>query len=264
LIAERCALLGGEAEFARILLIAFTGLRWGEATGLQASYIRGPDHRRNHPYIRVEWQLVELNGKFYLAPPKDGSRRDVDLPDWLFTLLQRIKHGARKCRSPVCADGASACGSREPFLFLGVEGGHARRSNYAARVFRPACDGLYPAEKPRRGYQREPWRVHCYNEPWPAIPVPMTGKRRAKVEQLAECCWGPLAPGLTPHGLRHGHQTALTRPRAQGAATRPARPRTLRRHRRPLHAHRRRDDRGTAHEPDVEVAVHRRRTSANR
>ena len=39
------------------------------------------------------------------------------------------------------------------FLFLGAEAGHARRSNYAARVFRPAADGIYPAEKRRRGYR---------------------------------------------------------------------------------------------------------------
>jgi integrase len=100
LLAERCGLLGGEAEFIRVLLIAFTGLRWGEVNGLQASYVRGPDRRRNHFYIRVEWQMIELNGKFYLAPPKEGSRRDVDIPGWLFTLLQRIRAGARRCRCP--------------------------------------------------------------------------------------------------------------------------------------------------------------------
>ena len=98
-------------------------------------------------------------------------------------------------------------------MFLGPEGGHARRSNYASRVFRPAAEGRYPAEKVRRGYERTAWRVHCYREPWPGIPVPMPGMRRTKVEQLAECSWAPLAPGLTPHGLRHGHQTAMRRDR---------------------------------------------------
>ena len=33
LLAERCGLLGGEAEFIRVLLIAFTGLRWGRRSG---------------------------------------------------------------------------------------------------------------------------------------------------------------------------------------------------------------------------------------
>jgi hypothetical protein len=39
---------------------------------------------------------------------------------------------------------------------------------------------------------------------------------------VAECCWAPLVPGLTPHGLRHGHQTAMRRDRV---------PRVLRRDR---------------------------------
>ncbi len=200
--------------------MAFTGLRWGEATGLQASYVRGPDRRRNHFYIRVEWQLVELNGKFYLAPPKEGSRRDVDIPGWLFALLERVK--ARRCRCPRRDDGTSACGTREAFVFLGAEAGHARRSNYASRIFRPAADGVYPAEKRRRGYHTGRWRVHCSREPFPGIPVPMKGMHRAKAEQLAECSWAALMPGLTPHGLRHGHQTAMRRDRV---------PRVLRRDR---------------------------------
>jgi hypothetical protein len=39
---------------------------------------------------------------------------------------------------------------------------------------------------------------------------------------VAECCWAPLVAGLTPHGLRHGHQTAMRRDRV---------PRVLRRDR---------------------------------
>jgi integrase len=111
LLAERCALLGGEAEFVRALLMAFTGLRWGEVIGLQASYVRTPDRRRNHYYIRVEWQLVELNGKFYLAPPKDGSRRDIDIPEWLFNLVGEITPLASRCRRQ--DDGTSLCGSAD-------------------------------------------------------------------------------------------------------------------------------------------------------
>ncbi len=50
----------------------------------------------------------------------------------------------------------------------------------------------------------------------------MKGMHRAKAEQVADCSWAPLIPGLTPHGLRHGHQTAMRRDRV---------PRVLRRDR---------------------------------
>jgi hypothetical protein len=45
---------------------------------------------------------------------------------------------------------------------------------------------------------------------------------RAMAEQVADCSWAPLILGLTPHGLRHGHQTAMRRDRV---------PRVLRRDR---------------------------------
>ena len=64
--------------------------------------------------------------------------------------------------------------------------------------------------------------MHCSRDPFPGIPVPMRGMHRAKAEQLAECSWAPLIAGLTPHGLRHGHQTAMRRDRV---------PRVLRRDR---------------------------------
>ncbi len=64
--------------------------------------------------------------------------------------------------------------------------------------------------------------MHCSRDPFPGIPVPMRGMHRAKAEQLSECSWAALIPGLTPHGLRHGHQTAMRRDRV---------PRVLRRDR---------------------------------
>ena len=148
---------------------------------------RAPDRRRNHHYIRVEWPLVELNGKFYLAPPKDGSRRDIDIPEWLFALLGQIASQASRCRCPRPDDGTSLCGSKEVFLFLGSEGGHPRRSNYSRRIFRPAADGIYPAQKRRADYHTEPWRVHCTAKPWPGIPIPMKGTHRTTAEREADC-----------------------------------------------------------------------------
>jgi integrase len=64
LLAERAALLTGRDEdFTMILTIGYTGLRWGEAIGLQRNYLRPGE-------IHVEWQLHELNGRFHRSRPR--------------------------------------------------------------------------------------------------------------------------------------------------------------------------------------------------
>jgi len=137
LIAERAALLSGrDDDFKLIITIAYTGLRWGETIGLELGYA--------HPAgIHVEWQLRELRGKFHRLPPKDDSYRTpkwepklpVDLPDFLTSLVSQQARTQAPC--PCVADH----GGSGHYLFLGPDGGHHRRSNYARRVFRPACDG---------------------------------------------------------------------------------------------------------------------------
>ncbi|GAA4383995.1 hypothetical protein GCM10023088_51770 [Actinomadura verrucosospora] len=57
LLAERCGLLSGrEDDFILIVLTAYTGMRWGEAMGLQRPYCR-LDH------IQVDWQLTGVLGQ---------------------------------------------------------------------------------------------------------------------------------------------------------------------------------------------------------
>ena len=91
LLAERAALLTGRAEdFTMILTVGCTGLRWGEAIGLERDYLRTGE-------IHVERQLRELNGRFHRIPPKDDSYRSpawepclpIDLPPFLADLLSR-------------------------------------------------------------------------------------------------------------------------------------------------------------------------------
>jgi hypothetical protein len=70
LIAERAALLSGrDDEFVAVVTLGFTGIRWGELVGLEATFVRPAG-------IRVEWQLCELDsGQLHRCPPKDESRR---------------------------------------------------------------------------------------------------------------------------------------------------------------------------------------------
>ncbi|PRX90703.1 LacI family DNA-binding transcriptional regulator [Allonocardiopsis opalescens] len=84
LIAERAALLTGrDDEFVMLITDAYTGMRFGELIGLERQYVRLSQ-------IRVEWQLYQLNsGAIIRTPPKDGSRRSLDIPPFLSDLLSR-------------------------------------------------------------------------------------------------------------------------------------------------------------------------------
>ena len=141
LVAERAALLTGrDDDFTMVLTIAYTGLRYGETIGLERGYVRQDE-------IHVEWQLREIRSTFHRIPPKDDSYRSpnwepclpVDLPPFLAGLLARQIQAQAQPRQR-CACAAQHGGSGQ-YVFLGPDGGHYRRSGYARRVFRPACDG---------------------------------------------------------------------------------------------------------------------------
>ena len=76
---------------------------------------------------------------------------------------------------------------------------HWRRSGFGAWLFRPAATGLYPA---RSGVPSHP--VPIVGSPWPGIPA-----RGRGASARADACWLPVAPGLTPHSLRHTHKTTM-------------------------------------------------------
>jgi integrase len=221
LLAERAALLTGrDDDFTLILTLAYTGLRWGEVIGLEHGYL--------HPgEIRVEWQIREVGGKFYRIPPKDDSYRSpdwepclpVDLPPFLAALLARQ---AQSCPRRTCACIAEHGGSGL-YLFPSPDGRHHRRSNYGRRVFRPACDGRH---EPVNG--GPPRIVTVKATAWPGVPfavwpaaildkesrssparyVPPRGRGiRTVPDGVPVASWLPLVPGLTAHGLRHGHRT---------------------------------------------------------
>lgn len=218
-----------------IVAVGYTGLRWGETIGLERDYLRPSE-------IHVEWQLREVNGTFHRLPPKDDSYRSpswepglpVDLPPFLDEMLIRQiqNHPHQQC---ACAGQHGGSGR---YVFLGPDGVHYRRSNYARRVFRPACDGRHEATPSR------PARVVIADATaWPGIPVaawpaaqpgtspgsadanagtairtgdayqdasysPPRGRGIQSVpDDTPLACWLPVRAGLTPHGLRHSHKT---------------------------------------------------------
>lgn len=219
LFSERLSVLSGRGDdFVFGLLLAFTGLRWGEAMGLQPRYVKLSK-------LRVDWQFVEVGGRFYLLPPKDDSNRDIDLPPFLADLLSRQLQ-ARSNQKCVCkpetieGQEEQPCQGGQRFVFLGPRQGHIRNSNYARRYIDPAADGRYGQEGGKK--RTRPPRPVLVNvgegtvwpgDVWPMYDAVVAG-RGTKVydpedERVALAEWAPIAAGLSPHGLRHAHSTML-------------------------------------------------------
>lgn len=250
MIAERAALLAGrDDEFAAVMLMGYTGMRWGEIVGLESEFVRGGQ-------VRVEWQLYELDsGVLHRCPPKDDSHRTIDLPPSIAALAAGhvARSQPRRCachglRYVFQGHGIAATALRRPGAKLVdvarrvdvstgtvsnvlnrpdtvpeatrakvltaveelgyVRGGtawdrnraaHWRRSGFATWLFRPAATGWYPKKAPHEAHP-----VSLVADPWPGVPL-----RGRNTPGRAEASWLPIAPGLTPHGLRHTHKTLM-------------------------------------------------------
>jgi integrase len=245
LIAERAALLSGrDDEFVAIILMSYTGQRWGELVGLETDFLRAGG-------VRVEWQLYELDtGELVRCPPKDDSYRTIDLPGWLADLvLDHVRRtGPQPCpchgrtylfRGRGAAPVLSAVTLVDVARHAGVSTGtvsnvlnrpglvaeatqgrvaaaiaelgfvpgrpgrepaaHWRRNGFATWLFGPAATGWYPKKAPQPAHP-----VPVVAQPWPGVPA-----RGRNAAGRAEACWLPIAPRLTPHGLRHSHRTLM-------------------------------------------------------
>lgn len=213
LIAERVATLSGqESDFIKTVFISYTGTRWSEAVGLDPSCVHGDG-------IDLDWKLYELNGRFYRGHPKDGSIRAIDVPPFLAALLQR--QTSRTCTCPADAEEPYCNGGK--YVFLGPAGGHARRSDFARRFFRPAADGWYAVRGGKEARPAAPvladtalsWPGRVINPPWPsgADAYPRGRGIPALPTEAAVVNWQPVMKDLTPHGLRHSHETWMAEDR---------------------------------------------------
>ncbi len=102
---------------ALILLLAYTGLRWGEAAALRVGRVDLVKRR-----IRVVTTFYELNGVQHEGPPKTGKHRTVAFPPSLGPELKRII-GNR--------------GDHE-LVFTTARGSSLRANNWRVREFNPA------------------------------------------------------------------------------------------------------------------------------
>jgi integrase len=115
--------IGRRAGQILVVTAAYTGLRWGELAGLARANTRlGGGLIHVHPQVGA---LHEVQGRFYLGPPKTASSaRDVHLPPFLLHLLQE-----------------QVDSHDHEIVFCGARGAYLRRSSMSRRVWRPALDG---------------------------------------------------------------------------------------------------------------------------
>jgi integrase len=110
-------------EQVLVIAAAYTGMRWGELTGLARANTHLGDG-----LIRIDpdtGALHELAGKLVLGPPKTAdSARDVHLPPFLTALLEQVLDG-----------------HDHEQVFTGAHGGYLRRSNFNRRTWTPAASG---------------------------------------------------------------------------------------------------------------------------
>lgn len=109
--AEQCGEISDQYR-TLVYVLAYCGLRWGEATGLR---VRSLDMLRRR--LAVEENAVEVGNVIHVGTPKTHERRSVPFPRFLAPML------AKQCEGK----------SRDDLVFFGPDGGHLHRSRTTER-----------------------------------------------------------------------------------------------------------------------------------
>jgi integrase len=139
-----------------ILLLAYTGLRIGEAAALRTKNVD-----LLHGYIRVTEASKEVNGKLILGETKTRLNRAVSLPAFLRDAL----------RDHMAAYGAPA--DPDSLVFTGPSGGAIRQHAFRSRTFNPAVT--------RAGL--DPLRVHDLRHTAVALAI-QAGWHPRKIQEM--------------------------------------------------------------------------------
>lgn len=84
-------LASGSSQPDLTLFLAYTGLRWGEASALRVKHL---DFARSR--INVEDNLVVVRGRYVTGTPKSGSSREVPMPVFMVDRLRAICSGRKR------------------------------------------------------------------------------------------------------------------------------------------------------------------------
>ena len=180
LTPEHVAQLAGVIEpryRALILAAAYTGLRWGELSGLHVSRI---DFLRRR--IDVSEILIEVDGALSFGPPKTrSSRASVSFPPFL----------ADELGAQVAAFGDPD--RQRGLVFTSDDGTPLRRSNFRRRVWLPAVEGTGLPARARFHDLRHAcasWLIHQG-----ANPLEVAAKLRHARVTTTLATYGHLFPG---------------------------------------------------------------------
>lgn len=100
-----------------VYVLAWTGLRWGEAVAL-----RRPSFDLLRRRLSVRESATEVGGRLIFGTPKSHRARQVPLPRFLVDKIAVLLEGVD-----------------DELVFTAPKGGPLRNSNFARNVWRPAC-----------------------------------------------------------------------------------------------------------------------------
>lgn len=150
----------------QILLVAYSGLRWGEQAALTADRVDAARRR-----MVVDRQVLETRRDLKLAPPKSRRRRTTMFP----------------ARTPEGVDLAGLLDRRlgelavDGLLFPSPRGRWARRSNYRRNIFDPAARA---AGWPRHDDATLVWTFHSLRHVFATWALAQPGARIEDVSRL--------------------------------------------------------------------------------
>jgi integrase len=190
---------------ALILLATFGNLRWGELAGLR---------RRNldlgHRVVRVVETVYELDRLVKGTPKSEASTRKITLPELIIPELRRH------------LDIFTPAGP-DAFVFVHVQGGQLRRSNFS----KPWARALGEAGLPSSVHvlSRPGARFRCCHQPVspdrsPNPPCRSPGSGLSTVPAVRRGSQGAMGPGSCSPGRRSGRPS---RPRSGSTPPRPPR-----------------------------------------
>lgn len=148
-----------------ILLVAYSGLRWGEHAALSAAQI-DPARRR----ITVDRQVIETRSALKLSLPKGRGRR--------VTMFPAVTPGGIDLATLV--DKRLKDLGDQDLVFPAPQGGWARRSNYGRNIWDPAADEVgWPRQDGRWR-----WTFHSLRHVFATWALNQPGLRLEDVSRL--------------------------------------------------------------------------------